>query len=104
MGLDPRTHHPVGQHHNLENTIKIDHNGESTSSHNTFTNQMIKEEKPDNLNDQISSIEDIGLMMMSHNQQLESLNPSFELEFPQNWNDMPGFQWDVFNDPGLGFH
>ncbi|KAK9063495.1 hypothetical protein SSX86_017365 [Deinandra increscens subsp. villosa] len=104
MGLDPRTHHPVGQlHHNLDPSVKRE-KGESTStSHNVFSNHMIKEEKPNISNENIPTIEDIGLMMMSHNQQLESLSPSFELEFPQNWNDIPGFQWDVFNDPGLGF-
>ncbi|KVI05723.1 Homeodomain-like protein [Cynara cardunculus var. scolymus] len=68
-------------------------------------------EKPDILNDKTPTIEDIGLMMMSHDHdhedhhhRLESLNTCFELELPQNWIDNPGFQWDVFNDPGLGFH
>ncbi|XP_076914149.1 MYB-like transcription factor ODO1 [Bidens hawaiensis] len=104
MGLDPRTHHPVGQHLNLDPTIKQE-SVESTSSHNTFNNHTIKEEKRDMLNDNIPTIEDIGLMMMSHNNQVESLSNSFEeFEFPQNWNDSPGFQWDVFNDPGLGFN
>ncbi|MFS7958914.1 putative transcription factor MYB-HB-like family [Helianthus anomalus] len=103
MGLDPRTHHPIGQQRNLDPIITRE-SGESTSAHNVFNNHMIKEEKPDVLNDNIPTIEDIGLMMLSHNQQLESLNPSFEFEFPQNWNENPGFQWDVFNDPELGFH
>ncbi|KAL8253583.1 hypothetical protein R6Q59_031804 [Mikania micrantha] len=103
MGLDPRTHHPIEQHRILESTIE---RGmcESTSSHNVFNSTMIKEEKANIVNDKISTIEDIGLMMMSHNHKLESLSPSFELELPQNWNDVPGFQWDVFNDPGSGFH
>ncbi|XP_076901013.1 myb-related protein 315-like [Bidens hawaiensis] len=104
MGLDPRTHHPVEQHLNLDPTIKRE-SVESTSSNNTFNNHTIKEEKRGMLNDNIPTIEDIGLMMMSHNNQVESLSHSFEeFEFPQNWTDNPGFQWDVFNDPGLGFN
>lgn len=104
LGLDPRTHHPIEQHHNLDTNIKRDDGGSSSSSLNTFNNHDIKEEKTDVLFDQTPTIEDIGLMMMSNDHQLESFNTSFELEFPQTWLDNPGIQWDVFNDPGLGFN
>nr|XP_043621470.1 MYB-like transcription factor ODO1 [Erigeron canadensis] len=103
LGLDPRTHHPIEQHHNLDPTVNIQ-NDESTSSYNTFNNHTIKEENVNILNDKTPTIEDIGVMMMSHDHPLESCSTSFELEFPQNWIDSPGFQWDAFNDPGLGFH
>lgn len=104
LGLDPRTHHPINQHHNLDPTIKIE-NGESTSSQNTSNTYKIKDEKTDIINDITPSIEDIGYMMMSNDhQQFESCSTSFELEYPQTWIDSPGFQWNVFNDPGLGFH
>lgn len=104
LGLDHRTHTPIEQHHDTDTTIKRE-NGESTSSNNIFSNYKIKDEKTNIITDKTSTtIEDIGLMMMSHNHQLESLNTSFELELPQNWIDSPGFHWDVFNDPRLGFH
>ncbi|CAI9299981.1 unnamed protein product [Lactuca saligna] len=104
LGLDHRTHTPIEQHHDTDTNIKME-NGESTSSHNIFSNYKIKDEKTNIITDKTSTtIEDIGLMMMSHNHQLESLNTSFELELPQNWIDSPIFHWDVFNDPKLGFH
>nr|GEU33858.1 retrovirus-related Pol polyprotein from transposon TNT 1-94 [Tanacetum cinerariifolium] len=102
LGLDPRTHHPIEQHHNVDPTLKIE-NGESTSSHNTFNNHKMKEEKNEILLDKTPTIEDIGYMMMSHDHQLESCTTSFELEFPQTWIDSPGFQWDAFNDQGLNY-
>lgn len=103
LGLDPRTHHPIEQRHNVEPILKLE-NGESTSSHNIFNNDKIKEENSDISIGKTPTIEDIGYMMMSNDHQLESCTTSFELEFPQTWIDNPGFQWDAFNDPGLSFH